>query len=268
MHRFLMFGVLLWATTGWAQATPSPTLASNPFQIKGVAVVLSQTTGFARDVALEQAARQALPQVLQGALGLPAAEANRKARAVGEAMRFVARYQVLQEAVLPAYSLTADLTFNESMLRKNFGGVASTATATQSLPATAASPSVSSSMPASMPATQAYVVRISEPTAAGQDRARRQLAALPGTEVTYRLISGQGVELNVRTGQTNGALAAALAGWQPIITPVAPEAVPVQADATPEAPTSEALPATAQPRQPAQPAAPPSRRPAWLPDLW
>jgi hypothetical protein len=234
----------------------SPT--ASPWQVKGVTVVLSGTTGFSRDMALEQAARQALLQVLQNPLGLSAAEAAAKARAVGEALRFVSRYQIVQEAVLPSYSLKADLTFNEAMLRKNFGGVVAPVAVSNTAavaPGTAASPATGGS-------AQSYIVRVPEPSAAGQDRARRALAALPDTRVTYRLISGQGIELNVQSAQPEQALRSTLAGWQPEIRPAEPEAkLGVTEPATPE-------PVATEPKAAVPPTPPASRRPAWLPDLW
>jgi hypothetical protein len=251
--------LLLIAFIGGAQAqTGAVSPTTSPWQVKGVNVVLSGTTGFSRDMALEQAARQALPQVLQNQLGFAAAEATAKTRAVGEAMRFVSRYQIVQESVLPSYSLKADLTFNESMLRKNFGGVVAPV-----------APSATAAVAASATATIAtrgnvrgYIVRVPEPGAAGQDRARRALVALPETRVTYRLISVQGIELNVWSTQPEEALRSALAGWQAELRPAEPEAKINASELAKPEPAATAPKATLPPTPPA------SRRPAWLPDLW
>jgi hypothetical protein len=261
MRSIVLLLLIGFITSAQAQTgAVSPT--ASPWQVKGVTVVLSGTTGFSRDMALEQAARQALLQVLQNPLGLSAAEAATKARAVGEAMRFVSRYQIVQEAVLPSYSLKADLTLNESMLRRNFGSNFGGVVAPVAVSATAAVAASATANPATVGNARGYIVRVPEPSATGQDRARRALAALPETRVTYRLISVQGIELNVRSAQPEQALRNALAGWQIEIRPAEAEAKLDAIElAKPELVANE-------PKAALPPTPPASRRPAWLPDLW
>ncbi|MCA3244164.1 MAG: hypothetical protein INF43_02525 [Alphaproteobacteria bacterium] len=253
--RVLVGLALLLPLVGVQAQTVSPsnvtTTVPNPWLVPGVVVTVTDTAGFARDVALEQAARQALPKVLSVPLGLAAADATRKARTVGEALRFVSRYQIVRESVLPNYTLTVDLQFNEAMLRKNFGGVVSPTQPAGTVPSAnpTASPTVVSAIP------QEWVVRVAEPTAAGQDRARRALAALPNTTATIRLLAPQGIEFLVQSTVTPAELTAALAGWQPEIS-AASATLPV-VEATPAVPVAPA-------------ATPPAARtrPAWLPELW
>lgn len=255
----LMVGLALLPLGGVQAQAVSPSIfvatAPNPWLVPGVVVTVTDTAGFARDMALEQAARQSLPKVLSGPLGLATAEASRKARTVGEALQFVSRYQIVRESVLPSYTLTVDLQFNEAMLRKNFGGLVS-----PTQPTKAASGNTGSASPTVVPATrQEWVVRVAEPTAAGQDRARRALAALPNTTATIRLLASQGIEFLVQSPASPTELTAALAGWQPQISAVS---------ANP--PMVEAVPAPAELAAPVAPAATPEARtrPAWLPELW
>lgn len=276
MRQWWMIGLVGLAIWPWGDAQAqavssslpavvSATVPASPWLVSGVVVTITDTTGFARDVALERAARQALPKVLAGPLGLPVAEANRKAKAVGEALQFVSRYQLMKESILPNYTLTVDLHFNEAMLRKNFGGVVS-----QTAPnAPMANPTVATSNTTPSPApsaiAQRWVVRVNEPTAAGQDRARRALAALPATTVTLRLIAPQGVEFMVASNQPPAVLREALAGWQPELTPVTEHATPTPSSEPAAAPATVPM---VTPGAPAAPAAPSRQRPAWLPDLW
>ena len=283
MQRLWVYGFLSLGLPVWAQAPQieeaelppvqvsgsvavSATVApAGPFEVKGVAVTVSGTTGFARDVALEQAARQALPTLLQGPqFGLNAADAAAKVKALGDAMPFVARYKIVQESVLPSYALVADLTFNEALLRKNFGGVAGAAAVSPT--AGMVAPTGDDTPLATASAKQGWVVRVPEPTPAGQDRARRALAALPETTVTLRLISTQGVELNVLSSQSQEALQAALAGWQASIQP---QTAAVYSPAyTPAEDNPSTLP-TPRAGEPSAPAAPARRNiPAWMSDLW
>ena len=245
----------LFSMAAWAQS---------PLEIKAVAVTISGTSGFARDVALEQAAKQALPQVLQGpSFQLTAAEAKAKTKAVGSAMPFVAKYKIVKESVLPTYALVADLTFSEPLLRKNFGGVKAEMQASETPKTEAKSPAEAQPTPSQARRTT-YVVRVPDSTPAGQDRARRALKALPQTTVLLRLISVQGVELTVTSAQPEDALKGALSAW-----PTADWRVQTASVETPATPVLEAMPA--RPADPAAtPTSAPARRnlPAWMPDLW
>jgi len=276
--RWILLGVFpgLWLAGGLqaqsqtvptVHATISATLPANPWVVKGVNVVLSGTTGFARDVALEQAARQALPTVLTGPLGLPAAVAARYAKTIGSAMPLVSRYQIVRESVLPTYALTVDLTFQEALLRKNFGGVVGSVVSS-TLPVSPTGSVVSSSMrdtpaPESTPPTAArWLVRLPDPTAAGQDRARRALLALPASQVIIQRIGPMGVEFLVVGPASEAAMQNALPGTAAEIQPATPMP-PANISASTSAVSSSA------PRAPAaisSTMAP--NRPAWLPDLW
>ena len=254
MKIFIPLVALLVPVSVWAQPLISATApvlqnAPNPLQVLSVSVVLSGTTGFARDAALEQAARQALPKVLQTEMfGLSATEATAKTKALGAVLPFVARYNIVTERVVPVYSLVADLTFNEAKLRQNFGGVAT--------PLAPAAASVTGTTPAPAPATHRWLVRITEPSAAGQDRARRALAALPNTRVTIYELARAELTFAVMTPQPEASILAVLKAWQPNIMP------------QPEAPAPVAIDTTPSPAEPATPAAPPRTTPAWLPDFW
>lgn len=255
IFKIIMALTALMAPLAWAQS---------PLEIKGVAVTISGTSGFARDVALEQAAKQALPQVLQGpSFQLTAAEAKAKTKAVGSAMPFVAKYKIVKESVLPTYALVADLTFSEPLLRKNFGGVKTETQATEA-PKIEAKPATESQETPSSSNRTTYVVRVPDPTPAGQDRARRALKALPQTTVLLRLISVQGVELTVTSAQPEEALKGALSAW-----PTADWRVQTASVETPATPAPEAMPARASDPA-ATPTSAPARRnlPAWMPDLW
>ncbi len=266
--------LLPWVVAAQSSLTSSPTTSpTSPWQIKGVAVVLSQTTGFARDVALEQAARKALPAVLTGPMGLPAAEAQRRVATLGEAMRFVSRYQIGREVVLPSYALTVDLTFNEAMLRRNFGGSVSPS-ATLPISATSTASSLTEVVATATP-RERWRVWIPEPAVAAQDRARRALQALPDTTVTLRRWVREGVEYDVASLQSPDQLRAALVGWSAELQPLTEPLIPAATNATnaavsiaegPPAQATEAAAATAVP--PAAPKPALLKRPSWLPELW
>ena len=191
-----------------ATVAVSPVAVVNPFTIRGVSVTLPDK-GFAREAALEAAARQALPQALQ-LLPLSAADARRTARSVGTAMQFVSSYQIVQETLLPTYRLVTDLTFNESMLRTNFGGKL-VASSTVVVSGSAVSGSVPAAVSVSAPAPLApqWIVRVASNNPADLDRAFRALQALPQANVTYRLIAGAGAEWNVGTSAPLSAIEAA-----------------------------------------------------------
>ncbi|RYG59143.1 MAG: hypothetical protein EON60_11315 [Alphaproteobacteria bacterium] len=186
------------STTLPAAAEVSPVAVVNPLEVKGVVVTLSDTTGFDRDAALEVAAKQALPQVLE-TLGHSKESATGKTKSLGNAMTFVQGYKVVKESLIPTYTLTADLTFNGPMVLKNFGGKvpAATATGTVATAAPAADTTVAEVVEVS-PVKQ-WVVKIRDRDPAAVDRVRVNLSKQPGTRATYRLLTSEGAELLVDT---------------------------------------------------------------------
>ncbi|NBX85798.1 MAG: hypothetical protein EBQ80_00910 [Proteobacteria bacterium] len=160
---------------------------------------------------MEKAARQALPQALQ-ALPVDAAQAISITNTIGNPMSFVASYQVVRETLLPTYSLTTNLTFNQAMLRTNFGGKVASPT-TPSPTAVAPTP------------RNTFVVRLSEPQPATQNQVFQQLNNLTDTEARYRLITIQGAEYTVETPLTETALTSQLG---PLNAQVMPQFLPPQ----------------------------------------
>lgn len=249
-------------------ASPSVPQAPTPFQALNVEVRVTETTGFARDTALERAARQSLPTVIHQGLGLPLAEAQEKVAKLGDPMKFVKQYNIVKESVLPFYQLRVNLVFNEEMLRKNFGGLNTLKTPEIEGPLSSPSPSVA----APEISNKTYIVQIDEPSAAGQDRARRAMAGVSGSTAVYTEITVDRVTLTVTTAQSEQELKDALAGVSATIVAAAEPLAPAEAPPSPEN-TTAAPPPAAQPT--AQPAAPPSAsppntqgRPAWLPSFW
>lgn len=181
--------------------------ATSPFVVKGVVVMLSGTTGFARDEALDKAARQALPAVLQ-VLPMDAAKAAKTAKTLGNVMRFVSSYRVVKETVIPVYSLTADLTFNEAMLRKNFGELVvvsattttttTSATVNQSLLGPTGDGGLVVAAKAGVPLNH-WLVRMENPDPAEVSRLFEKLNSTEGMKATYRLVTSAGAEMVVDT---------------------------------------------------------------------
>jgi hypothetical protein len=249
---FALTPIAVWASPTVPVLVSSSALppVSNPLLVPSLSVVISGTTGYARDAALEQAARQGLPIVLSGpAFGLNAAEVAPKIKSLGSALPFVTRYTIRNERVLPSYSMVVDMVYNQAMLQKNFGAIhAPAASPTAPISGTEATPA-----PSAMP--QVWLVRVQEPSAAGQDRARRALAALPNTTATLHEITRMGVVLKVTSGTPQNEIVTALAGWNPSIEPYTAQPV-AAAPATPSVGAGTPLRAPARPN------------PAWLPDLW
>lgn len=184
--------------------------AASPFTIKGVVVTLSDTTGFARDEALEKAARNAMPLALE-ALPLEPAKAAKLAKDVGGIMRFVASYRVVKETVIPSYSLTADLTFNEEMLRKNFGGAVSATTAgVVDATHTADGGEVVASSVA-LPLKK-WLVRMENSDVAEVSRVFDKLNGTAGTRATYHKMTSTVTEMTVATPLEMQALQAVVGG--------------------------------------------------------
>lgn len=213
-------------------ASAPASVAANPFVVKGVVVTLSQTTGFARDAALDQAARQALPQVLQE-LEIPADKAAKAAASVGNPLQFVASYAIVKEALIPTYSLTTDLTFDAKMLRANFGGVVGVTSGSEVVSGS----EVSASMVVPPPPLRRYVVRVANSDPVVQDSVFRKLSALRGAKVRYLVMASQGADLEVMAPQDEAGVDAAVEGTGAVV-----------------------VPALAQPK--AEPAAPPPALPA------
>jgi hypothetical protein len=255
--------------------TPTAALPVSPFTVENVVVTLSGTTGFARDTALEQAARQSLPGVLTRTLGLTTVEAQAKVKNLGDTLRFVSQYNIVKESVVPTYQLTTNLTFNESMLRTNFGQKITTISTTITYKTTSSTAEPEATNLQAPVAGQVYRVVVNDATAAGQDRARRLLNALPETTAIYETITTQSITLKLTTTQPETALNTALAGFSFTIAPVlneSPTPVPTTVTLAPStgAPLPEATQPTAQPNTttPAPTPRPKPTRPAWLPDFW
>lgn len=193
---------------GPVMASPSMVASSSVpampdlFTVKGVVVTLSDTTGFDRDAALEKGARASLPTVLTN-LGVNPEDAQKKVKSLGSAMRFVKGYKVVKESLIPSYSLTTDITFNEAMVRKNFGGVIK--------PQPVAAPAkvglegeVDLSQPIddvvedTRPIKQ-WIVRITDSNPASVDKVRANLNRQAATKAVYRLLTSEGAELLVDT---------------------------------------------------------------------
>ena len=181
-------------------------VSASPFVLNNVTVTISDTEGFARDAGLLKAARQNLPTVLQ-ALGLPLAQAQSTAKTVGDPLKFVARYAVVSERLLPVYTLVVNLTFNELMLRSNFGGAkvqAVSATVVRASDSVVAGP------------VQVWQVMVPGDDVRVVEALRAKLAAEPGTQVVYATIAAREVVFQLTTALPLTELTAwlAKAGWQ------------------------------------------------------
>ena len=164
---------------------------SETFRVTGVVVELTDTQGFGRDAALERAARDSLPTVLVR-VGLTPEDAAKKVKSLGSAMRFVQGYKVVKESLIPHYSLTADLTFSEAMVVKNFGA------ALPPKPQVAAANVDEASAVMAGPPLQQWVVTV-EGSPANVDRVRVNLNAQASTQAHYRTLTSRGAELLVET---------------------------------------------------------------------
>lgn len=184
---------------GAAAVSGSEAAVNDPFVVKNVVVTLSGTTGFDRDAALEQGARQALPGVLVG-MGMDSAAAAKTVKGLGSPMNFVKSFKVVKETLIPNYVLTSDLTFNGAMLQKNFGGKIPAA---KPVAAVIGETPVEGEVPAAQNvAVKQWVVRVSEHDPAAVDKVRVNLNRQPNTRATYRLLTSAGAELVVDTPLT------------------------------------------------------------------
>lgn len=206
----------------------SGTAAGSPFEVRGVVVTLSQTTGFARDAAMDMAARKALPQVL-AALPMEPAQAAAKAKAVGNPLTFVSSYRIAKEVLIPTYALTVDLTFNEAMLRSNFGGVRVAAQAAVPAGGGLVSTTVAAS-PSAPVSLNHFVVRVATTDPTQQDKVYRLLSGLTQSQAHYRVMAGVGAEFTLDTPYDERKLDGVLGGTGAVVMPVeAPAAVSVSA---------------------------------------
>jgi hypothetical protein len=198
-----------------ATVAVSETAPADPFVVKNVVVTLSDTTGFARDAALEKAARQALPQAL-AALPMAPAKAASTAKSVGSVMNFVGSYRIVKEAIVPTYSLTVDLTFDAAMLRKNFGGkVTPVAVVTSTVVVSGSAVEVS----ATPVVVRNWIVKVAQTDPAVLDKLVSTLNASPATHAVYRLLTSAGAELAVQTPLDAAALGQ-IAGSDAQLTPL------------------------------------------------
>lgn len=194
------------ATSSQLQPTAQASVAqAAPFTVKGISIDLSNTTGFARDAALDQAAAKGLPLVLVN-LPMPETLAQETARSVGDPMRFVASYAVVKETLIPNYSLIADLTFNEAMLRTNFGGKS---TAVENSVSTS---TVASATPLPPPPLQTYLIQVNTADPIHQDEVYRRLTQTSATTVRYKSMARGAAQLEVTTPLSGPEVASLLEG--------------------------------------------------------
>lgn len=236
--------------------------AANPLEVKGVVVTLSDTTGFDRDAALEIAAKQALPQMLEK-LGHTADSAGKKVKSTGSAMQFVQGYKVVKESLIPVYTLTADLTFNGPMVIKNFGGKMPAKEAVSGVVLKVSGTEVDSvalEVEAAVAPVRQWVVKIRDRNPANVDKVRVNLNRQPATKATYRLLTSEGAELLVVSGLDSDGLRRASGGNVevlelridvPVTVVPAGSGSPWQGQAEPGVPN-----APAAPNAPSAPAAP------------
>lgn len=170
-----------------------PAQPADPFTVRNITVTVSNSTGFARDAALQQAAHSGLAQVLQ-VLPMPAAQASSTAASIGNAMAFVQSYSIVHEALVPTYTLTVDLTYNQDMLRKNFGGRVAQATVSSTFTTT-----VSGTAPATAAQPQRWLITLPGNDLAASSALITTLNDKPDTQATYRQISRSGTQIEVKT---------------------------------------------------------------------
>lgn len=192
----------------------SASLAASAFVLNNVTVTMNETQGFARDAGLLKAARQSLPSALQ-ALGLPAAHAQNTAKTVGDPLKFVARYAVVSERLLPVYTLVVNLTFNEAMLRSNFGGTKPVVVSATALDVSGTDTVAGDVMPVPTGPVQVWQVIVPSDDVRAVEALRAKLASEAGTQVVYARIAAREVVLKLTTPQALPALTGwfAAAGW-------------------------------------------------------
>jgi hypothetical protein len=202
----------------------SATQPPPPFTVPGVVAKLDDGLGFSRDAALTQAARQALPVVL-GQLHAPIAQdkASQIAGTVGEPMQFVKSYKIVKEVLVPHYTLTVDLVFDQAKLETNFGK-----TIVQAGPARAETGSPTpvvyrnvngvvavvssdiSAAPKTMDATASgLTVHVVADTASAQDKVYTALAK-QGLNPVWKLVRRDGGDIGVTFAGDAAALTAKL----------------------------------------------------------
>lgn len=218
-------------------AAPSPT---DPFTIKGLVAAVSGSTGFDRDGALDSAARAGLARVL-AALPMDEAKARKTAKTVGDPQRFVSSYIIVKEALVPAYSLTVDLTFNEQMLRANFGGVKTVAVSSSSsvsslltggasgtIAGGGAAVALASPTLIVAAAKHTFVVRLTDGDPGAQDRVYKKLREPAGASIRYRVATSEGAEWDVTTPLDQPALEADMRPLNAtVVSPLPPSQAPL-----------------------------------------
>lgn len=206
---FLMVAAPLWAQAAVVDTKPSiqsenlapmtvtAAVSSESGLVAGVSVTLPETDGFARDVALTEAARKALPIAL-GQLETPLTgkEAESAAKAVGEPMQFVKSYRIVKELLVPSYSLTVDMVFDVPKLQANFGKRETTTTTTTTTVST--SWSTGTIGPVASVSEMPIILKVEAKGAAGQDKLFNTLSKA-GLKPVWKLITREGGELVVST---------------------------------------------------------------------
>jgi hypothetical protein len=210
--------------------------------VKGVVVTLSDTTGFARDVGLQKGARQALPTVLMR-LPMAEADAQRIAKTVGDAKLFLKSYTIVKESILPRYTLTADLLYDEDALRKNFGGQIIKPLPGQSAVSSSAADVSAPASPQPTAALQTLKVNIDSANPADANDLYQRLSRQKDVIVTYASIGMGHTVLNVTSPLTQNDLQALVGDDAtvelpaPVVPAAQPQAAAVKPDATPDAAT-------------------------------
>jgi hypothetical protein len=161
--------------------------------VNGISVTLEATDGFARDVALTDAARKGLPQAL-AQLEVPVGpeKAAEIAKSVGEPMQFVKSYKIVKELLVPTYSLTVDMVYDVSKLQANFGKV-ETVTAV-SASSVSGSWVTSGATPAAVGVPVTVTVEASG--AANQDKVHNTLSKA-GLKPVWKIINRDGGQMMV-----------------------------------------------------------------------
>lgn len=161
--------------------------------VSSISVTLAETDGFARDIALTDAARKGLPQALaQIETPVSPERAESIAKSVGEPMQFVKSYKIVKELLVPTYSLTVDMTYDVDKLQTNFGKVETTTTTKE----TSVSGNWSTSTLALVGTPVTVVVEASG--AAKQDKVYNTLAK-GGLKPVWKVVTRDGGELVVNS---------------------------------------------------------------------
>lgn len=219
-------------------STSAVSSATSLAVVKGIVVTLSGTTGFARDTALDLAAKQGLPTVLER-LPMPKATAASTAKSIGDAQKFVKSYTIIKETILPTYRLTVDLTYNEALLRKNFGGIMTKpATVSASTVTSASAPISATALTQAMPLQEfikpepyRLLATITADTPETVDTVVKMLESQPETQVLYTLLTADETRLSIQTPRSLTEIQT-LVGTQATVTDATPTPAPALASPT------------------------------------